>query len=86
MSLEKLRKKFDNLAKVTIIKTAKDISGPKTSPEIQEQRMAICTSCPHLYKPTTTCRKCGCFMAIKTWLPRQSCPIKKWGPDPNFSE
>lgn len=47
---------------------------------IREERWQICQSCPHLYKPSSTCKKCGCFMTAKTYLPGVSCPIGKWGP------
>lgn len=50
----------------------------KVSPEIQKARYDICLGCEKLYKPTSTCRLCGCFMQLKTWMPEQSCPIDKW--------
>lgn len=46
--------------------------------KIAESRMSICNSCEHLYKPASTCRKCGCFMTLKTKLKFASCPINKW--------
>lgn len=85
MSLEKLRNQIAAVGK-HIVTSAQDIRGPKVSDELQKQRIDICHQCPHFYKPSTTCKKCGCFMSIKTWWPRQSCPIGKWGPDPNFLE
>ena len=54
------------------------IDGIKVSKEIQAQRISICNSCEHLFKPTNTCKKCGCFMDVKTWLAPASCPIGKW--------
>jgi hypothetical protein len=45
---------------------------------IREERMSICNSCEHLFKPTSTCKKCGCFMKMKTYLPEQRCPLNKW--------
>lgn len=51
----------------------------KVPEHIQETRYAICKECPHLYQPTDTCKKCGCFMKVKTWMPGQVCPINKWG-------
>lgn len=50
----------------------------KTSAEVQKERFDICLSCDKLYFPTKTCRVCGCFMNLKTWMPEQSCPLKKW--------
>lgn len=51
----------------------------KVPPEIREYRMNTCLDCEHLYKPTSSCKKCGCFMTVKTWMPGQKCPIDKWG-------
>lgn len=53
-------------------------SGEKVSPEIREERYNICLSCEHLFQPTQSCKKCGCFVKAKTWLPSQYCPIHKW--------
>lgn len=41
-------------------------------------RYDICKSCEHFFAPTTTCRKCNCFMIAKTKLPNVWCPIYKW--------
>lgn len=54
----------------------------KVSPEVRESRYNICLSCEKLYAPTKTCRLCGCFMNIKTWMPNQNCPVNKWGKAP----
>jgi hypothetical protein len=41
-------------------------------------RLEICQACP-AYRPTTnTCKKCGCFMKLKTLIEKSSCPIGKW--------
>ena len=50
----------------------------KCSKDVKDERMAICESCEHLIKTTKQCRKCGCFMEIKTHLASVSCPIGKW--------
>jgi len=49
-----------------------------TTKEIRNQRLDICKGCPRLFKPTKTCKECGCFMAMKTWLSDATCPIGKW--------
>lgn len=49
-------------------------------PHIAQDRMKICNDCEHLYKPTSTCKRCGCFMTLKTKMPNQKCPINKWLP------
>lgn len=51
----------------------------KISEEESKKRLDICLSCEHLIKTTTQCKKCGCFMNLKTKLPHASCPINKWG-------
>ena len=50
----------------------------KVSDEIKESRMKICLSCPELLQTTKQCKKCGCFMQIKTQLKLSKCPIGKW--------
>lgn len=46
---------------------------------IRNVRYDICKSCDELIELTSTCKKCGCFMAVKTYVPNASCPINKWG-------
>jgi hypothetical protein len=43
-----------------------------------KERLAICKTCPELIKLTTQCKKCGCFMAVKTKLTGATCPLGKW--------
>jgi hypothetical protein len=50
----------------------------KSSDELQEKRMAICSSCPELIKLTKQCKKCGCFMHAKTKIEKATCPLGKW--------
>lgn len=49
-----------------------------TTAEIRGERYDICLGCERLFKPTRTCKECGCFMAMKTWLKQASCPLGKW--------
>lgn len=49
-----------------------------TSDEQSEHRYKICQSCEHFRPSTTQCKKCGCFMKIKTKIEAFSCPIDKW--------
>jgi hypothetical protein len=51
----------------------------KVSDEIQKERFDICKGCPELIKATSQCKKCGCFMKLKTTLKQAACPIGKWG-------
>ena len=41
-------------------------------------RIELCRSCEFYYKPTGTCKKCGCFMKIKASIGIMKCPINKW--------
>jgi Family of unknown function (DUF6171) len=71
---EKLQKLSDSAQKA-----ASENLNEKVPSDIQELRWQICKSCDKLYTPTSTCKLCGCFMQVKTWMPRQKCPVNKWG-------
>mgnify|MGYP003138359462 FL=1 len=45
---------------------------------VYEDRIAICRSCVYYFKPTGTCKDCGCFMKIKARLAPMECSQKKW--------
>lgn len=49
-----------------------------TSKEIRDMRFRTCKACDHIFLPTRTCKECGCFMALKTWLKDAECPLGKW--------
>lgn len=58
-----------------------DVVDPTTEwadDELSNKRYEICKSCPELIKLTKQCKKCGCFMAVKTKLQKAVCPIGKW--------
>jgi hypothetical protein len=58
-----------------------DIANPNTqwaSEEKSNSRFEICKACPELIKLTTQCKKCGCFMALKSKLEQATCPLGKW--------
>jgi len=58
-----------------------DIVNPNTewADEVKaKERFSICKACPELISVTSQCKKCGCFMAMKTKLERAVCPIGKW--------
>ena len=46
--------------------------------EVYEERIAICKGCVYYFKPTGTCKDCGCFMKIKARLAPMECSQKKW--------
>lgn len=61
--------------------TPLDLLNPQTQyteGTINIERMAICKECPELIKLTRQCKKCGCFMEIKTKLQAAKCPLGKW--------
>jgi len=72
--LEKLKAKIQNLK----VKSDEFLESIKLPEEIRQSRYSICNDCEFFFKPTTTCLKCGCVMAAKTYLPSASCPIGKW--------
>lgn len=43
----------------------------------QERRMNMCHECPELIS-MDRCRRCGCFMRIKTRMAIAHCPLGKW--------
>jgi hypothetical protein len=58
-----------------------DIANPNidwADEEKAEERFSICKACPELIKLTTQCKKCGCFMKVKTKLDLATCPIGRW--------
>ena len=55
-----------------------DPSVERVTDNVAEERYSICLGCPELLKLTKQCKKCGCFMSLKTRLKNASCPIGKW--------
>jgi hypothetical protein len=58
-----------------------DLLNPNTeyaTEELADSRYDICKACPELINLTKTCKKCGCFMAVKTKLKEATCPLGKW--------
>ncbi len=45
---------------------------------VANERFSICQACPELINISKQCKKCGCFMAIKTKMQAATCPIGKW--------
>ena len=52
--------------------------------DIIDRRWAECQNCEHLIKATNQCKKCGCFMKLKTRVATASCPVGKWDKEYNF--
>jgi hypothetical protein len=61
--------------------TPLDMLNPKTK-KIEDneanRRYSLCLECPELINLTKQCKKCGCFMVIKTKIEASSCPLGKW--------
>jgi hypothetical protein len=58
-----------------------DLVNPETEwvdETLFNKRYSICKACPELIKLTKQCKKCGCFMAVKSKLKLASCPLGKW--------
>jgi len=53
-------------------------NGVKVSSALAQRRLAVCRSCSHLLKTTGNCKKCGCFVDVKTKYADQNCPVGKW--------
>lgn len=49
-----------------------------TNPEEQKIRYAICQICPDFNSITKQCKKCGCFMIVKTRLDASTCKNNYW--------
>ena len=50
----------------------------KVEPGEAERRREICLACEHHDAATERCRKCACYLAVKTWLKTEECPLGKW--------
>lgn len=50
----------------------------RSQEELAAYRFEICSACDFFRKSTQTCKKCGCFMKLKTTLERAKCPLGKW--------
>jgi len=79
--LEALRNRLNELsekAKYVAEAASVEFEKIKLPEEQRNERLDTCLKCEHLFKPTTSCKLCGCFMKAKTYIPSQSCPINKW--------
>ena len=51
---------------------------PRSQEGLVNSRLEICRACEFFRPKTETCRKCGCFMKLKTMLENAKCPVGKW--------
>lgn len=61
-----------------VVKSAAKGDGIRLGKEAAEARLAICRACPFFRSTDERCSKCGCYMAVKTYLRAERCPIGKW--------
>ena len=52
--------------------------------DIIDKRLSICQDCEYFISPTSQCKKCGCFMKVKTRLATTRCPVGKWEKEYDF--
>lgn len=55
-----------------------DPNQDRSDKELMQSRLAICHTCKFFDKNFQRCKKCGCFMRLKTTLKQAKCPIHKW--------
>jgi uncharacterized paraquat-inducible protein A len=55
-----------------------DPKQPRSDQSLIEERLTVCNSCEWFDKRLARCKKCGCFMRMKSTLKQAECPIGKW--------
>lgn len=71
-----MMKMIDALKKRLAEKANNIVEIVKLPDNLRNERYDICKACEFL--KADFCKKCGCFMPIKTYMPGQRCPLKKW--------
>lgn len=51
---------------------------PRSPKDLALYRLSICETCEFFRPKSQTCKKCGCFMRLKTTLENAKCPMGKW--------
>ena len=52
--------------------------------DIIDKRLSMCQGCEHFISATSQCKKCGCFMKVKTKVATARCPVGKWEKEYDF--
>lgn len=60
------------------VKAVVNTAIPTVTEENRNKRFEICKACPEFMELTSQCKKCGCFMKVKTALESAKCPMGKW--------
>lgn len=71
---------ISNMAE-SVVRNAKSVvagNSLTTNSEQANSRLSICQKCEFFDKNQQRCQKCGCFMAVKTYLKAEKCPIGRW--------
>jgi len=50
----------------------------KITKEEASSRLNVCKACSFFDASKERCKKCGCNMAVKTYLKAEKCPLNKW--------
>lgn len=74
--LPSLKEQAKNFIKSAVSHVANGMQN--VTPELQEQRLSICSGCEYLIKDEMRCSACGCFLNTKTKWKTSSCPKGKW--------
>ena len=74
------KEQVDNFVKATQKATQQALSGGEVfvSPEVQKERLVICSECNYLERSTARCTECGCFVELKSRAATENCPMGKW--------
>lgn len=46
--------------------------------EVADNRMQVCLECPERDPDLNQCKRCSCFLALKTEMATEKCPLGKW--------
>jgi hypothetical protein len=79
--LEVLKNRLAQIARLAVETSRlaqEELEKIKLSEDERNIRYQMCIECEYFFSSTTTCKKCGCFMIGKTYMPSASCPIGKW--------
>ena len=83
MDLHEEEQDLEEFFETDMTKSAKpwDFLNPNTEyadEDLANKRYSICENCPMLINISKQCKKCGCFMKVKTKLLHATCPIGSW--------
>lgn len=65
----------------TVIRNVQSVAAGNSlrlSDQEATNRLNVCKTCEFFNSVQQRCMKCGCFMAVKTYLKAEKCPVGKW--------